>query len=132
MSDEDRRTAAVRKYSIDTSSGHALDKIACLAARIFGAPMAGVAIVDSDRVRLIASHGPVGATQTVRVPGLPASAVPQPDPYVVADAATDPRTVDHPSCPGSAPGPGSARGDDTALLALSEPVPPASPHQENR
>ncbi|MEU9443106.1 GAF domain-containing SpoIIE family protein phosphatase [Streptomyces sp. NPDC048304] len=95
-SDEDRRIAAVRKYPIDTSSGHALDKIVSLAARIFGAPMAGVAIVHTDRVRLIASHGTVGATETVRVPGLSASAVLQPDPYVVTDAVTDPRTVNHP------------------------------------
>ncbi|MFJ8697009.1 PP2C family protein-serine/threonine phosphatase [Streptomyces roseolilacinus] len=94
--DEDRRIAAVRKYPLDTSPGHALDKIASLAARIFGTPMASVAIVDTDHVRLIASHGPAEATEAVRLPGLSASAVLQPDPYVVTDAATDPRTADHP------------------------------------
>ncbi|MGW0425226.1 hypothetical protein [Streptomyces sp. NPDC003015] len=104
-SDEDRRTATGRKYPVDTSSGHALDKIASLATRIFGAPMASVAIVDTDRVRLIASHGPVGATKTVRVI----------------------QTGE-----GLLGGLGPGVDYDTALLALSVPVPPASPQQENR
>ncbi|MFF7858079.1 SpoIIE family protein phosphatase [Streptomyces sp. NPDC007904] len=89
--------AAVRRYPLaDASSGHGLDRIVSLAARIFDAPMAGVAIVDTDKVRLLASHGPVEATETVRVPGLSASAVLQPGPYVVTDALADPRTAGHP------------------------------------
>lgn len=92
-----RRAATARTYPVrDASSSPALDRIASLAARIFGAPMAGVAIEDTGHVRLIASHGLAGATEAARLPELAALGVPQPEPYMVTDALTDPRTADHP------------------------------------
>lgn len=94
--DEDRRTTAGKHPVPGIPSGRALGRIASLAARIFDAPMAGVVIVDGDQARLIASHGLAEDTETAGLPGLSASAVPQGEPYVVADAATDPRTADHP------------------------------------
>ncbi|MEU1054179.1 GAF domain-containing SpoIIE family protein phosphatase [Streptomyces sp. NPDC005876] len=95
--DGDRRPAPAREYPVaDASPSPALDRIAALAARIFGATMAGVAIGGPARPRLIASHGLGHAIETIRRTGFPAPDVPQPDPYVVADARTDPRTADHP------------------------------------
>ncbi|MFF3485317.1 PP2C family protein-serine/threonine phosphatase [Streptomyces sp. NPDC002701] len=95
--DEGARLAAVLRYrALETPSDGTYDRIAALAARIFDAPMATVAIVDADQVRFLAAHGPAGTTRTDRAPGLRASAVLQDGPYVVTDARTDPRAQDHP------------------------------------
>ncbi|MFC9975771.1 PP2C family protein-serine/threonine phosphatase [Spirillospora sp. NPDC127200] len=95
--DERRRLAAVHRYQVlDTPPDPALDKIASLAARIFGTPMATVSIVDGDRVWFKAAHGLPGVAQTGREPGLCASAVLQDGPYVVTDARADPRAAAHP------------------------------------
>ncbi|MFF8828600.1 PP2C family protein-serine/threonine phosphatase [Streptomyces sp. NPDC015131] len=102
--DEEGRVTALRRYPLDDpSSDHTFSRIASLAARIFDAPMAGVAFVEADRIRVRAAHGPAGSAETLRVPGLSASAVLGPDPYVVTDARADPRTAGHPLVTG---GPG--------------------------
>ncbi|RFU39825.1 GAF domain-containing protein, partial [Actinomadura logoneensis] len=94
---ERERLVALRRYRVlDTPPDGALDKIASLAARIFGAPMATVSFVDGDRVWFKAAHGLGGIEQTGREPGLWASAVLHDGPYVVTDAAADPRTAGHP------------------------------------
>ncbi|WP_344454943.1 GAF domain-containing SpoIIE family protein phosphatase [Actinocorallia aurantiaca] len=91
---EQRRLAAVRRYSIlDTPPDGVFDTIASLAARIFQAPMATVAIVDTDRVWFKATHGLDGVPQVGREPGLCASAILHDAPYAVSDALTDPRTA---------------------------------------
>ncbi|MFI8306217.1 PP2C family protein-serine/threonine phosphatase [Streptomyces sp. NPDC085927] len=96
-SDEGRRLDAVRRYQIlDTPPDGAFDRIAGLAARIFDAPMATVAIVDTDRVWFKAAHGLTGVTQIRRDPGLCSSAILHGEPYVVADAATDARALANP------------------------------------
>jgi sigma-B regulation protein RsbU (phosphoserine phosphatase) len=95
--DERQRLASVRRYRIlDTPPDGAFDTIASLAARIFGTPMATVAIVDTDRVWFKATHGLDGITQIGRDPGLCASAILHGTPYVVPDALTDPRTAANP------------------------------------
>ncbi|MEV5320559.1 GAF domain-containing SpoIIE family protein phosphatase [Streptomyces sp. NPDC052687] len=95
--DEEQRLAAVRRYRIlDTPPDGAFDRIAALAARVFGTPMATVAIVDTDRVWFKAAHGLDGFTQIGRDPGLCASAILHSAPYVVRDALTDPRTAANP------------------------------------
>jgi phosphoserine phosphatase RsbU/P len=95
--DEQQRLAAVRRYQIlDSAPDGAFDKIASLAARIFGTPMATVAIVDGDRVWFKAAHGLKNISETSRAPGLCASAVLGDDTYVVSDTLTDPRTAAHP------------------------------------
>ncbi|MFF9408128.1 PP2C family protein-serine/threonine phosphatase [Streptomyces anandii] len=94
---EQRRLAAVRRYqSLGTEPDGAFEKIAALAARIFGTPMAAVTLVDSDRVRFKATHGLKGVKETGRGPGLCDSALLHEGPYVVTDALTDPRTAAHP------------------------------------
>jgi GAF domain-containing protein len=67
-----------------------------MAAKIFATPMATVSIVDEDRVWFLATTGLDGVTQIGNEPGLCASAIAGSEPYVVNDAATDPRTASHP------------------------------------
>jgi hypothetical protein len=95
--DDGARLAAVRRYEIlEAPPDGVFDQVARLAARIFGTPVATVTIVDSDRVWFAASHGIDGVREVGAEPGLCASAVLQDGPYVVTDAALDPRTLDHP------------------------------------
>jgi sigma-B regulation protein RsbU (phosphoserine phosphatase) len=94
--DEVQRMAAVRRYDIlDTPPDGAFDRIAALAARLFGVPIAIVSIVDTDRIWFKSHHG-VDVTQIGRDPGLCASAILGDDPWVVTDARTDPRTLSNP------------------------------------
>ncbi|MEU9869643.1 MULTISPECIES: PP2C family protein-serine/threonine phosphatase [Actinomadura] len=94
---ERERLAAVRRYRIlDTPPDGTFDTIASLAARSCGAPIATVAIVDSDRIWFKAAHGLHGVSQIDRDPGLCASAILHGGPYVVRDALTDPRTAANP------------------------------------
>ncbi|SDY93279.1 sigma-B regulation protein RsbU (phosphoserine phosphatase) [Micromonospora pattaloongensis] len=91
------RLAAVRRYEIlDTPRDGAFDPVARIAATVFGTPIATVTIVDADRVWFAACEGLDGVSQIGVEPGLCASAVLQDGPYVVNDAAVDPRTIDHP------------------------------------
>ncbi|GAA2286046.1 hypothetical protein GCM10010402_49690 [Actinomadura luteofluorescens] len=94
---ERERLAAVRRYRIlDTPPDGTFDTIASLAARCCDAPIATVAIVDSDRIWFKAAHGLHGVSQIDRDPGLCASAILHDTPYVVTDALTDPRTAANP------------------------------------
>ncbi|MGW1770244.1 PP2C family protein-serine/threonine phosphatase [Streptomyces sp. NPDC002104] len=98
--DERGRLAAVRRYAaLDTSADGAFDRIATLAARIFGVPMATVAIVDSDRVWLKAAHGLGGVREFPRDRSVLCS-LPQEEPYVVTDTLTDPRGTAGPAVQG--------------------------------
>ncbi|WP_019328336.1 PP2C family protein-serine/threonine phosphatase, partial [Streptomyces sp. TOR3209] len=80
----------------DTPPDGAFDRIASLAARLFDAPMATVAIVDTDRVWFKAAHGLDGISETDREPGLCASAILHGEPYVVTDADSDARAFANP------------------------------------
>ena len=91
------RLAAVRRYEVlDTPPDGAFDRIAALAARWFGTPIATVSIVDADRIWFKATHGLDGVAQIGPEPGLCASAVLQAAPYVIEDALRDACTVDNP------------------------------------
>jgi sigma-B regulation protein RsbU (phosphoserine phosphatase) len=95
--DENARLAAVRRYDIlDTPPDGAFDRVANLAARLFQVPIATVTIVDEDRVWFKAAHGLTGVSQIGRDPGLCASVILRDDAYVIADALTDPRALNHP------------------------------------
>jgi len=87
----------VTRYDIlDTPPDAALDRIAAMAARVFGVPMATVSIVDTDRVWFKASLGLAGVHEIASDPGLCASVVLDGKTYHVTDARTDPRTAEHP------------------------------------
>jgi GAF domain-containing protein len=94
---EAARLAAVRRYEIlNAPADGAFNEIAELAAIACGTPIATVTIVDSDRVWFAACQGLDGVTEVGTEPGLCASAYLGDGPYVVNDAAVDPRTLDHP------------------------------------
>lgn len=132
---EAARLAAVARYDVlDTPPDGAFDRIARLAARLLGAPIATVSIVDTDRIWFKATTGLAGVRQIGRDPGLCSSAILEDVPYVVRDALTDPRTVHNPLVHGelgirfyaaapiiTADGHRLGPTDDVALLALSVP-----------
>ena len=93
---EAMRSDAVRRYDVlDTPPDGSFDRIARLAARACGTPIGIVSIVDHDRIWFKSHHG-TEATQIGRDPGLCASAILQDGPWIVEDAATDPRTLTNP------------------------------------
>jgi sigma-B regulation protein RsbU (phosphoserine phosphatase) len=97
MSRDKERLAAVRRYtSLDAPLDGAFQRTARMAAKIFPTPMATVSIVDEDRVWFLATTGLDGVTQIGAEPGLCASAIAGSEPYVVNEAASDPRTAEHP------------------------------------
>ncbi|MBT0772169.1 GAF domain-containing protein [Kineosporia sp. J2-2] len=94
----DPRLAAVRKYTdqLGAPADGSFNRIAAMAAKIFDTPIATVSIVDEDRVWFAATQGLDGVRQVGTEPGLCASVVHADGPYVVHDAANDPRTAEHP------------------------------------
>lgn len=94
--DEEDRLAAVRRYDIlDTPPDGAFDRVTALAARFCEVPISTISIVDHDRIWFKSASG-VEVDEVGRDPGLCASAVMQFDPYVVTDAAVDPRALENP------------------------------------
>ncbi|HST81955.1 MAG TPA: GAF domain-containing protein [Kineosporiaceae bacterium] len=96
-SDTEHGLAVMRKYAaLEAPQDGAFDRIARIAATTFATPIGTVTIVDEDRVWFAATQGLDGVRNVGTEPGLCASVVQQTGPYVVNDAATDPRTQDHP------------------------------------
>jgi len=94
--DESQRIAAVRRYDVlDTPPDGAFERLTALAAKHFDVPIAIVSIVDSDRIWFASHHG-LDVEQIGRDPGLCASAILHDAPWVVENAATDPRTMANP------------------------------------
>lgn len=94
---EGERIAAVRRYDIlDTPPDGAFDRITAIAARMFDVPIAIVSVVDTDRIWFKSHHGLPDVSQIDREPGLCASAILQGAPWIVTDAANDPRTLANP------------------------------------
>lgn len=94
---ETARMAAVRRFQIlDTPPDGVFDRIAAVAARSVGVPIGIISVVDTDRIWFKARHGLADVTQIGRDPGLCASAILGDGPWVVTDAALDPRTLANP------------------------------------
>ncbi len=94
--DEAGRIAAIRRYDVlDTPPDGAFERITALAAKHFDVPIAIVSIVDTDRI-WFKSHRGVDVPEIGRDPGLCASAILHDTPWVVENAATDPRTIANP------------------------------------
>lgn len=94
--DEAERMKAVRRYDIlDTPPDGAFDRVTAIAARIFDVPIAIISIVDHDRIWFKSHHG-VPVQQIDREPGLCASAILRPDPYILEDAKQDVRSLANP------------------------------------
>lgn len=101
MVPEEERLAAVHRYDVlDTPPDGAFDRVTALAVRLLDVPISIVSIVDRDRIWFKSHHG-MDATETSRDPGLCASAIMQDAPWVISDAAKDPRTLANPLVAGS-------------------------------
>lgn len=93
---EDRATV-VRRYEIlDAPRDGSLEAVARVVTAALRVPISTVSIVDEERVWFAACEGLEGVDQVGTEPGLCASVVLSDGPYVVSDAAVDPRTLDHP------------------------------------
>lgn len=92
--DEEERLAAVRRYDVlDTPPDGAFERVTQLAARHFGVPISIVSIVDTDRIWFKSHHGLDGVEEIPREPGLCASAILHDEPWVLENAAADPRAL---------------------------------------
>lgn len=99
--DEESRIAAVRRYDVlDTPPDGAFDRVTRLAARHFDVPVSIVSIVDTDRIWFKSHHG-LDVDEIGRDPGLCASAILGEEPWVVENAAVDPRTLANPLVAGA-------------------------------
>ena len=93
---EAERLNALRRYQIlDTPPEPAFDRIAEMAANFFHVPMAGVSLVDEDRVWFKSRVG-INVPQTARDAGLCSSAMLSQGVYHLSDAAHDQRALGHP------------------------------------
>jgi formate hydrogenlyase transcriptional activator len=92
---EAERLNALRQYQIlDTPPEPAFDRIAEMAANFFQVPMAGVSLVDEDRVWFKSRIG-INVPQTARDAGLCSSAMLSQGVYHLSDAAHDQRALGH-------------------------------------
>jgi formate hydrogenlyase transcriptional activator len=92
---EAERLNALRRYEIlDTPPEPAFDRIAEMAANFFHVPMAGVSLVDEDRVWFKSRVG-INVHQTARDAGLCSSAMLSQGVYHLSDAAHDQRALRH-------------------------------------
>jgi formate hydrogenlyase transcriptional activator len=92
---EAERLKALRRYQIlDTPPEPAYDRIAEMAANFFHVPMAGVSLVDEDRVWFKSRVG-ISFDQTARDAGLCSSAMLSQGVYHLNDAAHDERALGH-------------------------------------
>src|ERR1700731_1343199 len=92
---EAERLNALRRYQIlDTPPEPAFDRIAEMAANFFHVPMAGVSLVDEDRIWFKSRLG-IEASQTARDAGLCSTAMLSRGVFHVRDAAHDERATGH-------------------------------------
>ena len=90
------RLEAVRRHNIlDTPPDGTYDALAELAMRMLDCAAGVVSIVDSNRIWL-KSHPGLDVDELERDDGLCASAVLQDGPWIVENAAVDPRTLTNP------------------------------------
>jgi len=93
---EAKRMAAVHDLGIlDTPREERFDRITALTARVLGAPIALITIVDEERIWFKSTHG-LALEQITRDPGLCASAILQDDPWIIEDARRDARAQSNP------------------------------------
>lgn len=90
---EAKRLAAVRRYDIlDKPTDGSFDRITSLAADLFAVPISIISMVDHDRIWFKSHHG-LDVDQVDREPGLCSSAIVQDAPWLLSDAARDPRAL---------------------------------------
>ncbi len=93
---EAERLKALRRYEIlDTPPEPAFDRIAEMAVNFFRVPMAGISLVDENRVWFKSRIG-IDVDQTARDAGLCSTAMLSQGVYHLSDAVHDPRALGHP------------------------------------
>jgi PAS domain S-box-containing protein len=93
---EEQRLIALRRYAIlDTPPEPSFDRLAQLAARLIGAPMSAICLVDRDRLWLKARHGIDWAGEP-RAGGMCAHNLEHGGTFVVEDARADARFAARP------------------------------------
>lgn len=93
---EIERLKALGRYNLlDTPPDGTFDRLTAMASAIFNVPISIISLVDHDRIWFKSHHG-IGINQIDRDPGLCASAILSDHPYVVENAANDPRTLTNP------------------------------------
>jgi formate hydrogenlyase transcriptional activator len=95
LQNEVERLKALRRYQIlDTPPEPAFDRIAEMAANFFHVPMAGVSLIDEDRIWFKSRVG-ISFDQTARDAGLCSSAMLTQGIYHLSDAVHDERALGH-------------------------------------
>ena len=84
-----------RPEIMDTIPNEALHRATAMAARILGAPISVVSIVDHDRTWLVSYYGDE-VEDIVRQIDLSGASDPSPEVFIVEDASVDPRTKGSP------------------------------------
>jgi serine/threonine protein kinase len=93
--EEDRRLAALRRYRLlDTDVEQSFDDLTYLASHICGTPIALISLVDLDRQWFKSRLG-LSVTQTARSISFCQHTIRGTSPFVVGDAAEDPRFADN-------------------------------------
>jgi len=95
-SEEEARLEAVRRYQLIDQPVEPYARVAAVAGALFDTPIATISMVERDRVWIAACQGLHGVREVGKEPGLCASVILRDGVYVVNNAATDPRTRDHP------------------------------------
>ena len=90
VEDPERLAALRRANLLDTPPEEAFDQLSRLAARLLGAPMALVSLVDKDRQFFKSSSGPVPERQTPLSHSFCQYAVASKEPFLVEDAREHP------------------------------------------
>ena len=96
LPDEQSRLIVLRSYAVlEAAIEHAFADIVGLAARLTNSPIALVSLVDADRQWFKAHHG-LSIRETPRTISFCAHAILHPEqPFIVEDAAQDPRFADN-------------------------------------
>lgn len=93
---ETDRVAALHNYKVlDTPPDPSFDNITRLASQLFNAPLAMINFVDENRI-WSKSHIGTDVDEYDRVKGFCSSAILDVIPYIIYDASTDPRSINHP------------------------------------
>ncbi len=97
LDDEDARLGALRALQVlDTQPETALDQLTRLTARICGAPIALIALVDADRVWFKSAHGLEGIREVPRDASFCAATIVEDGVTEVEDAWADRRFAANP------------------------------------
>jgi two-component sensor histidine kinase len=93
---DEPRIAALETYLPPRTSPDAeLDHLTRFAAQLFNTPIAVISAVGTDRIRYASQSGSLLPDYHCQ-PGLCGSCVLQDEPWIICDAASDPRTAHHP------------------------------------